>query len=124
MKTSSETTVNNPSGVRLTSQLRVYYGADQQKLLPGFSVDLSTGGLYLKTDVSLAVGENLRLQFSLPNHDKTLSCKARVAWINPAERPRKPELPAGVGIQFVDLSLEDLKSLRRFLEHNAIEPAW
>ena len=124
MKTSPEMTTAEPSGQRLTSQLRVYYGADQQKLLPGFSVDLSTGGLYLKTDIPLTVDESLRLQFSLPNHDKTLSCKARVAWVNPADRPRKPELPPGVGIQFVDLSLEDLKSLKRFLEHNEIEPAW
>lgn len=109
---------------RLKSEMRVYYGPTQQTVLSGFSLDLSTGGLYLKTDYDFKVDENLMLIFSLPEQEKTISCKARVAWVNTKENPRKPELPSGVGVQFVDLTLDAVKSIRRFLEYNQVEPKW
>lgn len=111
-------------GKRLKAQVRVYYGPAPQKLFSEFSVDLSTGGLYLKTDFPLVVDESLTLRFSLPEQKGMVTCKARVAWVNPKEKPRKPDLPPGMGIQFVDLSLEDMKSIRRFLEYNELEPSW
>lgn len=109
---------------RLKAQIRVYYGPAPQKLLSEFSVDLSTGGVYVKTDFPLPVDESLTLRFTLPDQQRMVSCRARVAWVNPRENPRKPELPPGMGIQFVELSLEDMKSIRRFLEHNDLEPSW
>ena len=112
------------SGKRIKAQIRVYYGPAPQKLLSEFSVDMSTGGLYVQTDFPLPVDENLTLRLSLPDQKGMISCKARVAWVNPKENPRKPELPPGMGIQFVDLCLEDLKSIKRFLEHNELEPSW
>ena len=104
--------------------MRVYYGPVPQKMLSEFSVDLSTGGLYVKTDFPLSLDENLTLRFTLPGKKGIVTCKARVAWVNPKENPRKLEMPPGMGIQFVDLSLDDMKSIRRFLEHNELEPSW
>lgn len=111
-------------GKRLKAQIRVYYGSAPQKLLSEFSVDLSAGGLYVQTDFPLNVDESLTLRLSLPGQQNMISCHARVAWVNPKVNPRKPELPPGMGIQFVNLSLEDMKSIRRFLEHNELEPSW
>jgi len=112
------------AGNRLKSEIRVFYGPDRKAMLSGFSVDLSTGGLYLKTEVPLQVEECLTLLFTLPGEDRSISCNVRVAWVNSADKPRKPELPPGVGLQFVDLSLEAMKAIRRFLEHNEIVPTW
>lgn len=112
------------NSARIKAQIRVYYGPAPQKLLSEFSVDLSSGGLYIKTDFPLSVDENLTLRFTLPDQKGMVSCQARVAWVNQKEKPRKPELPAGMGIQFVELSLEDMRSIRRFLEHNELEPSW
>jgi uncharacterized protein (TIGR02266 family) len=112
------------SGIRINAQVRVYYGPVPQKLLSEFSVDLSTGGLYVKTDFPLPLDENLTLRFTLPEQHRMVTCKARVAWVNPKKNPRKPDLPPGMGIQFVEISLEDMKSIRRFLEHNELEPSW
>jgi uncharacterized protein (TIGR02266 family) len=112
------------SGKRLKAQLRVSYGAEPQKVLADYSVDLSTGGLYLKTEQPLEVDVNLTLRFSLPDLQRLVTCKARVAWVNDKEAPRKPEFPPGMGVQFVDMSLEDVKSIRRFLEYNELEPSW
>ena len=112
------------NSARIRAQMRVYYGPEPQKLLSEFSVDLSAGGLYIETESPLPVGENLTLRFTLPKQKGMVTCKARVAWINPKENPRKADLPPGMGIQFVELSLEDMKSIRRFLEHNELEPSW
>lgn len=111
-------------GKRIKAQMRVYYGPAPQKMLSEFSVDLSMGGLYVKTDSPLSLHENLTLRFTLPDQKGMVSCEARVAWVNPKNNPRKPELPPGMGIQFVKLSLDDMKSIRRFLEHNELEPSW
>ncbi len=109
---------------RLRSEMRVFYGESHESLLSGFSVDLSTGGLFLKTDSPLALDESLILRFKLSDESRVVSCQARVAWVNEKENPRKPELPAGVGVQFVDISLESMKMIKRFLEYNIIEPKW
>ncbi len=111
-------------GKRIKAEVRVYYGPAPQKQLSEFSVDLSMGGLYMKTDFPLPVDESLTIRFSLPDQKGMVSCKARVAWVNAKDNPRKPDLPSGMGIQFVDLSLEDMKSLRRFMEYNELEPSW
>jgi len=107
---------------RLKSEMRVYYGPPPQTVLSDFSVDLSTGGLYLKTNIPLEIDDDLMLTFSLPGQEeKSVSCGARVAWVNQEENPLKPELPSGVGVQFVDLAPEDLASVASCLE---IESIW
>ena len=107
---------------RLKSEMRVYYGPPPQTVLSDFSVDLSTGGLYLKTKMPLGIDDDLTLTFSLPGQDeKAISCGARVAWVNQEENPPKPELPSGVGVQFVDLAPEDLASIASCLQ---IESIW
>ena len=107
---------------RLKSEMRVSYGPPPQTVLSDFSVDLSTGGLYLKTKMPLEIDDDLMLTFSLPGQDeKAVSCGARVAWVNREENPLKPGLPTGVGVQFVDLAPEDLASIASCLE---IESIW
>ena len=124
MKSDLENAQEFKSDKRLKSQVRVYYGPSKDRLLTGFSVDVSAGGLFLHTECPLAVDENLMLLFHLQHQEKSISCNARVAWVNDEENPRKPDLPPGVGVQFVDMSLDSLQAIRRFLEHNEIEPAW
>lgn len=107
---------------RLRAELRVYYGPSQKTVLAGFSVDLSTGGLFLETEYPLVVNERLSLIFSMPNQEKSVSCLAKVAWCN--TDTEKNDLPLGVGLQFVDLSLEDVKAITEFVENYDIEAAW
>jgi hypothetical protein len=66
----------------------------------------------------------MALIFSLPNKGSSVSCQVRVAWVNHKEDPCKPELPLGVGLQLVDLSLKDLMVISTFIENYEIEAAW
>ena len=61
MKSSDDDLITERSSKRLKSELRVYYGPSQQTILSSFSVDLSTGGLYLQTEYPLVVDDVLML---------------------------------------------------------------
>ena len=105
----------------LQAELRVYYGPSQEMVLYGFSVDLSSGGLFLKTETSFSVNDKVLLSFTLPDADKVVNCRAKVAWVNAQDEPKKPELPAGVGLQFLDLSTEYLLSIQSLLKHDGVK---
>jgi Tfp pilus assembly protein PilZ len=115
-------TVERRSSVRLKAEIRVYYGDYQSKLLTGYSVDLSTGGIFLVTTCPFDVDDIVKLKFSMPGEGKkTVSCDARVAWINYEDKRLKPEYSTGVGLQFIGLAPEDLCSIVGFLE---VEASW
>lgn len=80
--------------------------------------DLSVGGLFLKTRVPYDIDQTVTLTFSIPTQNKEIpiSCKARVAWTNFSENRLKADYPPGVGLQFLDLSKEDLVALSKFID--------
>ena len=108
------------SNLRINAEIRVYYSDHHSKLLTGYSVELSVGGVFLVTTCPFDVDDNVRLKLSLPGQEeKPISCDARVAWINFEDNRHKPEYPPGVGLQFNDLAMEDLNSISSFLEIEA-----
>src|SRR5210317_1247693 len=90
---------------RIKIETAVRYGPCQEAILSGLSQDLSVGGLYLKTNVPLDLDETLMVSFSLRDQEqeKVVNCKASITWTNSDMNLRKPDLPCGVGLQFVDL---------------------
>ena len=109
---------------RLQAEMRVYYGASHDLVLSGFSADISSGGLFLQSNTLLDVDEEMELHFTLPEQGKIFHCSARVAWVNTEEEPDKPDFPKGFGVQFINVSLDSIKAIQRFLKHNIIEPKW
>lgn len=116
MTSHEQPTPKGNSEKRVESELKVYYGPSRQVMLSGFSVDVSQGGLYLKTDFPLLVGETLTLIFSLPDQNKSISCKAKITWVNDPDNPLKPEFPPGVGVRFDNLPAEAFMTISRFVE--------
>jgi len=75
-------------------------------------VDLSAGGTFLRSDLLLEEGERLGLEFGMPGSSDRVHADAQVAWVR---RFPKPNEPAGMGIEFVQMSEEDRASLSKFL---------
>lgn len=75
------------------------------------SADLSEGGAFLRSDLLLEQGEALSLEFEVPG-EAAVQAGARVAWVR-----RFPEegQPAGMGVQFLEMSDEDRARLVRAL---------
>jgi uncharacterized protein (TIGR02266 family) len=75
------------------------------------SKDLSVGGAFLRSDLLFEVGEELRIEFSLPDGPR-VRAHGRVVRVS---RERDPGNVPGMGIEFTDLSAEDREAVRAFI---------
>ena len=105
--------------VRVQATFRVRYSTLDQ-LVVAYSRDLSKGGMFLVTTRFLPINAVLRVQLELPEKARTLSVIARVAFIRPPEEAAASGQPAGMGVQFLDLSNEDLDELGRHITVQSI----
>lgn len=114
--------IEDHTAPRYSARLLVNYGPDQRRLLTDHSINLSTGGLFLETEHPLEIGTTLKLEFLLPDRKQRLSCSARVAWTNHQELLQRPELPTGMGLQFLDLTSVDMEILRDYIRESNLTP--
>ena len=96
---------------RLPVKLAVFCG--EEKKCFGYTVNMSAGGLFLRTDQPLPPGEEVKLEFSLPGNNQPILCRGRVAWVTSAKTPANAHHPPGMGIEFLDL--EEERELKGFL---------
>ena len=85
-------------------------------------MNLSSGGLFLKTEIPIETGESFLLRFKLPGQKSELSCKAKVTWVNNKMDRKKHLLPPGGGLQFLGLSVANMKALLDFIYQKNMEP--
>jgi uncharacterized protein (TIGR02266 family) len=107
---------------RFIARLRIHYGPDSEKLLSGYIVNVSTGGVFIETEKSLPVNTLLTIEFILPENN-VIHCKGKVAWIN-REENRHQNLPSGMGIQFLDITLEEMERMRVYIKEETLFPFW
>ncbi len=108
---------------RVRVRLRISYGSGQESMVARFTVNLSTGGVFIETDELRPVDTPLEVIFELPELRSGVRCRARVAWLNSQDSPSAPLLPAGMGLQFLDLSLEDLEAIFSFVKKDFLSPS-
>jgi uncharacterized protein (TIGR02266 family) len=109
---------------RFLARIAIFNGPYQKELVTNYSVNMSSGGLFIETVKILPVDTLLLVKFKLPNMEKVIVSKSRVAWTNEPDCPKKPTLPAGMGIQFLDLSLDDMHAIRLFIDKGELVPTW
>ena len=94
--------------------------------LPGAGkcIDISAGGMYMATENRIAEESLLALSFALPGAEtRPIMARGRVAWCNDNGNGscRKPHLPNGVGIEFLDVAESIKESIRLFILHRVRE---
>ncbi len=109
---------------RYIARLRIHYGTNSETLLTDYSINLSTGGVLVECDDFLPIDTILSIEFILPEDGRIISCKGRVAWVNHPDTMVNPQLPAGMGIQFLDISLNDMNAVRQYIKKEALLPFW
>ncbi len=80
-----------------------------------YSVNVSSGGLYLASRENFELGQELRLTFSLPGTPRPLHCHGRVAWLNQGPDRKRSDVAEGVGIEFVSLPPDKRRQLQQFV---------
>ncbi|NIQ94681.1 MAG: TIGR02266 family protein, partial [Desulfuromonadales bacterium] len=110
---------------RISARLHIQHGAvGEEQTLRDYTVNLSTGGVFIETDTPLPADTPLQIRFDLPGRAVPIECRGEVAWVNRLDKPIKAKLPAGMGVQFIDLSLEDLGDIREYVKEQCLFPSW
>lgn len=111
-------------GERIPARLSIRYGTGGADLLTDYSVNLSTGGLYLETEAPLPAETALEIAFALPGKGQIIRCRGRVAWVNAGRGCTAPRLPPGMGVQFLGLGLSEMNAIREYILNREILPYW
>jgi uncharacterized protein (TIGR02266 family) len=109
---------------RHVARLRMHFGTNQETLLTEFSLNVSTGGVFIETETLLPVDTILALEFILPQNVETIRCNGRVAWLNRPELMVNPNLPVGMGLQFINIATNDMNAIREYIKKEALMPFW
>jgi uncharacterized protein (TIGR02266 family) len=105
---------------RFNSRMKIKYYIMSKGVHYSYSVDINSGGLFLETENPPMVDTPIELEFQLPHTDSVIRCRARGAWINGPKERKKLELPAGVGIQFLDISTKDKYTIDEYIRNNGL----
>src|SRR5215475_10133705 len=98
---------------RVLVDLEVDYRSDDTFLF-AYITDISQMGIFVRTVTPETPGTRLNLRFCPPGVGD-LECEGVVIWINPYRPGDKENLNPGMGIQFVDLTLEHRDQLRQLV---------
>ena len=111
---------------RYPVRLRIQYqcGADPDMVLSDYSVNLSTGGIFIETSELLPVDSPLNIEFILPDDGRIIKCSGKVAWLNHPESIKNQSLPVGMGLLFIGLSTDAMDSIRQFIKNQLFTPEW
>jgi uncharacterized protein (TIGR02266 family) len=76
-----------------------------------YTQDISSGGMFIVTPNVLPTGESVEVVLSTPSTWEPLTLRASVAWRRAATEIE----PAGIGLQFVELSPDERIALADFV---------
>ena len=101
---------------RCMVRIAIFNSTYQKELLNEYSINMSPGGLFMETSNILPLNTEVILKFKVPDTDTIIISKARVAWTNDPGFLKKNSLPPGIGLQFLGISLENMRNIRTFLD--------
>jgi Tfp pilus assembly protein PilZ len=81
-----------------------------------FVIDIGLSGVFIERPEALPTGERVEIRFLLPGNEIPIHAGCRVAWWHPPGAPLvSKSLPAGVGLEFVEVSDRDRERVRTHL---------
>ena len=85
------------------------FSGKEAKVMPVTSnlKDISAGGVCLRTEASLSIGEILELIINFPPFEEPIYCKSKVMWVKKSGRAKRYE----IGLEFIDLDKGKRKAI-------------
>ncbi len=108
---------------RVEATFRVSYASVDQ-LLVAYSSDLSKGGMFLQTDEFLPVNAVIRINLELGEGSVEIPIICRVVYVRDTAAARAVAKPAGMGIEFLDMTAECLGLIEAYIAERigVVEP--
>jgi uncharacterized protein (TIGR02266 family) len=89
----------------------------ENQFFTGFVRNISNGGLFLTAPKPLPIGTKLVVRFTIPTLKDPVTATAEVRWAR-AGRMDAPDTPAGMGVQFLNLSPAVAAAIDAFIRKN------
>ncbi len=96
---------------RLTKTIALKF-QNRQSFVNAYTANISSGGLFIRTDNPLPVGEQLSLQIEIPDVAEALKLRCEVVWTREKAENNKP---AGMGVKFCESPDKDSEILKQYL---------
>jgi uncharacterized protein (TIGR02266 family) len=77
-------------------------------------MNLSKGGVFIRTDLPLPPGSQVDFEFTLPRSGRTVKAEGVVIWARKRDLKSKgflPDHPPGMGVQFSKLDPADIEAM-------------
>jgi uncharacterized protein (TIGR02266 family) len=87
---------------------------DREAFFRAYTGNVSAGGLFIKTEKPLLIGDQLSIKLQLPGVSDPLQIKCEVAWAR-TKQESQPGRPPGMGVKFVQISNRDHRILKQYL---------
>jgi uncharacterized protein (TIGR02266 family) len=87
---------------------------DRQSFIRAYTGDVSSGGLFLKTETPLSAGHKFILKLQLPGVPDPMQIKCEVMWARKREGSA-PNKPPGMGVKFCEMSKSNFQILKKYL---------
>jgi Tfp pilus assembly protein PilZ len=104
---------------RQQTSLLIHFGATNEQLQTACAFNVSTGGVFIATENHPPLDDSVHLQIDLITAIEPILCQGVVTWHNDAQKPVRPEMPTGFGVQFASLKVADLFAIRNFIDEMA-----
>jgi len=110
---------NPPKEVRTPVNLRIKFRSESlEQFIERYAVDVSRGGIFIRTREPLPVGTQLKLDFQYQNGGPLMAGDGTVVWIRDPD-PSRPNIPPGMGVRFDRLTPESQAVLELLLADKA-----
>lgn len=101
--------------LRILKGLSLTY-KNKEAFVNAYTGNVSSGGLFIRTEKPLEPGEEFFLNLQLPGLSDPLRIKCQVKWEKTGDE-EKQDSPAGMGAQFVEMSQRDSQVLNQYLNN-------
>jgi uncharacterized protein (TIGR02266 family) len=99
---------------RVIDTLTVSY-KEKKSFINSYTGNLSSGGLFIKTENPLKEGEQFLLKLQLPGISNSLDIKCEVTWTRKKGKQKKSH-PPGMGVKFVEMTKKDNEFIKQYLK--------
>jgi uncharacterized protein (TIGR02266 family) len=110
---------NTRTGKRTPVTLKIKFKSETlEQFIERYAVDVSQGGIFIRTKEPLAVGTQMRFEFQLRDASPLIGGEGTVVWTREND-PSRPAIAPGMGVRFDRLAEGSQSVLERILAEKA-----
>ena len=110
---------NTRQGKRTPVTLKIKFKSETlEQFIERYAVDVSQGGIFIRTKEPLAVGTQMRFEFQLRDASPLIAGEGTVVWTREND-PSRPAIAPGMGVRFDRLADGSQSVLERILAEKA-----